>query len=281
MNIDLGISETTLRFGIFLGIFAIMATLELLLPRRKLNHSKGHRWFTNLAIAGIDGLIVRLMALFVVPLAAVATAFWAQTKGFGLFNATDWPAWLEITIAIILLDMAIYVQHVVSHLFPPLWRLHKVHHTDVDFDVTTAVRFHPIEIALSMLWKMIVVVALGADPLAVVLFEVILNGCATFNHSNVTLPGLLDRIVRTLFVTPDMHRVHHSIYAREHNSNYGFNLSVWDRLFRTYTDQPEDGHVGMTIGLREHQNEKPTGLVWSLALPFRNPEQDQKKLSGK
>lgn len=281
MNIDLGISETALRLGAFVGIFIVMALLELLLPRRTLNQSKGQRWFTNLAIAGIDSLIVRLMALFVVPLAAVATALWAQTKGYGVFNATDWPAWLEITLAIILLDLAIYAQHVVSHLFPPLWRLHKVHHTDLDFDVTTAVRFHPIEIALSMLWKMVVVLALGADPLAVVLFEVILNGCATFNHSNVSLPQPLDRIIRTLVVTPDMHRVHHSIYRREHDSNYGFNLSVWDRMFRTYTDQPEDGHKGMTIGLSEYQSEKPTGLVWSLALPFRKPEQDQKKLSGK
>ncbi len=279
------IGETGLRLGAFIGIFAIMALLELLVPKRQLGHSKPRRWFTNLAIVGIDGAVVRLMAALVVPLTAVAAALWAESSGWGLFNAFDWPLWLEFVIAVILLDLAIYGQHVASHRIPVLWRLHKMHHADVDFDVTTALRFHPVEIALSMLWKIVVVITLGAAPAAVVLFEVILNGCAMFNHANISLPAWLDRSLRMVLVTPDFHRVHHSVYAREHNTNYGFNLSVWDRMFRTYTAQPEDGHTGMTIGLKEYQSEDPTRLAWSLALPFRGqarrPAIDQKKLEGK
>lgn len=279
------ISETTLRLSAFLGIFVIMALLELLIPRRKLEHSKARRWFTNLAIVGIDGAVVRLMAILAVPLVAVAAAVWAQSTGWGLFNTTGWPLWLEIVIAVVLLDLAIYGQHVASHRIPVLWRLHKMHHADVDFDVTTALRFHPVEIALSMLWKIVVVIALGAAPVAVILFEVVLNGCAMFNHANISLPAWLDRALRLILVTPDFHRVHHSVYTREHNNNYGFNLSFWDRLFGTYTAQPEDGHTGMTIGLNEYQSEAPTGLGWSLTLPFRksreNTARDQKKLKGK
>jgi sterol desaturase/sphingolipid hydroxylase (fatty acid hydroxylase superfamily) len=278
-------TEPVLRLTAFAGIFAVMALLELLIPKRKLDHSKAHRWFTNLAIGGLDSALVRLMALFVIPLAAVAAALWAEREGWGMFNGTAWPAWLEMLVAIVLLDLAIYAQHVASHKIPILWRLHKMHHADVDFDVTTAIRFHPIEIGLSMLWKMLVVVALGADAVAVVLFEVILNGCAMFNHGNVDLPRWLDRSLRTFLVTPDMHRVHHSVYRSEHDTNYGFNLSVWDRLFGTYTAQPRDGHAGMTIGLTPYQSEAPTGLVWSLVLPFRGRRREgyegQKKLSGK
>lgn len=277
------ISEPALRLGAFAGIFGMMAVMELVWPRRKLHHSKRRRWITNLSIGGIDSLIVRLMALFVIPLAAVSAAVWAESRGWGLFNWTRWPLWLEMLIAVVVLDLAIYGQHVASHKIPMLWRLHRVHHTDVDFDVSTAIRFHPVEIALSMLWKIVVVLALGASAVAVVLFEVILNGCAMFNHSNVHLPARLDALVRGFIVTPDMHRVHHSIHRREHDTNYGFSLSLWDRLFATYTAQPEDGHTGMTIGLRRFQSEEPTGLLWSLTLPFRNRSSKtaQKKLSGK
>jgi sterol desaturase/sphingolipid hydroxylase (fatty acid hydroxylase superfamily) len=171
-------------------------------------------------------------------------------------------------VAVLVLDLAIWGQHWASHKVPLFWRLHQVHHADRDIDVTTAVRFHPVEIALSMLWKIVVVVPLGAPPLAVFLFEVILNACAMFNHANIALPQWLDRILRLLVVTPDMHRVHHSVLRREHNTNYGFNLSVWDRLFRTYTAQPEGGHQGMTIGLPPYQSEAPTRFGWSLWLPF-------------
>ncbi|MFQ5625228.1 MAG: sterol desaturase family protein, partial [Methyloligellaceae bacterium] len=240
------IGEAPLRLGAFIGIFVLMALLELAIPRRVPLHGKPARWFTNLMIAGLDSLVLRLMAMLAVPVAAVAAAAWAQTQGWGLLNWLDWPGWLDVVIAMIVLDMAIYGQHVASHKIPLLWRLHKVHHTDVDFDVTTAIRFHPVEIALSMLWKITIVLILGAPPLAVVLFEVTLNGCAMFNHANITLAAWLDRAVRLIIVTPDMHRVHHSIYRFEHDTNYGFNLSLWDRLFGTYRDQPRDGHREMT-----------------------------------
>jgi len=246
-----------------------MALLELAMPRRKPRAGKGSRWFTNLAMAGINSLVIRVMAMTAAPIAAFAAALWAQAQGWGLLNWLNIsPSWPEVIFAMIVLDMAIYGQHVASHKIPLIWKLHKVHHTDVDFDVTTAVRFHPVEIALSMLWKIVVVVVLGAAPAAVLLFEVSLNGFAMFNHANIRLPLGLDQIVRLLIVTPDMHRVHHSIYPREFNTNYGFSLSVWDRLYGTYKDQPRDGHTKMTIGQKNHLNDNPTGLVWSLRLPF-------------
>jgi len=283
------IGEAPLRLGAFIGIFVAMALLELAIPRRKSGTRKQARWFTNLMIAGIDSLVLRLMAMLAVPIAAVAAAAWAQTRGWGVLNWLDWPDWLEVMIAMIVLDLAIYGQHVASHKIPLLWRLHKVHHTDVEFDVTTAIRFHPVEIALSMLWKIAIVLILGAPPLAVVLFEITLNGCAMFNHANITLAQWLDRAVRMVIVTPDMHRVHHSIYRVEHDTNYGFNLSFWDRLFGTYTAQPRDGHLEMTIGQKDHLNDNPTRLGWSLRLPFvkaravagGNAARDQKNLSGK
>jgi len=272
--------EGPLRLSIFAGVFAVMALLELLSPSRKLGHAKGARWFTNIAIGGIDSLVVRLMALFVIPLAAVSTALWAQSQNWGLLNWTALPQWLEIAIAVVVLDLAIYGQHVASHKIPMLWSFHQMHHSDVDIDVTTAIRFHPIEIALSMLWKIVVVLVLGPAALAVVIFEVILNGCAMFNHANLHLPPFLDRLLRLVIVTPDFHRVHHSIIRAETDSNYGFNLSVWDRFFGTYIPQPRKGHQGMTIGLPNHQSEKPTGVVWSLALPFAGTKTSASKTSA-
>lgn len=266
------ISEGFIRFGVFAAVFLCMALLELLIPKRELQHSKPSRWITNIAIGGIDSLVVRLMAALTVPLAAIAAAIWAESKGWGVLNWLEWPVWIETVIVIIVLDFAIYVQHFASHKIPILWQIHRVHHSDVDFDVTTAVRFHPIEIALSMLYKILVIFALGGPAFAVFLFEIILNGCAMFNHSNIDLPKWLDRALRTIIVTPDMHRVHHSVIHKETDSNYGFNLSVWDRLCRTYRPQPEKGHLGMTIGLKAHQNDKPTGLAWSLIFPFRKTD---------
>ncbi|MEC9367816.1 MAG: sterol desaturase family protein [Pseudomonadota bacterium] len=263
--------DALMRFGAFAGVFLVMALLELLLPRRRLNHAKARRWFTNIAIGGIDSLLLRLMAMLSVPLAAAAAALTAAQKDWGLLNLVALPGWLEMMLALLVLDLAIYAQHVASHHVPVLWRLHKMHHADVDFDVTTAIRFHPVEIALSMLWKIVVVFALGPSALAVVLFEVLLNACAMFNHANVALPKPLDAALRVLLVTPDMHRVHHSIEREEHDRNFGFNLSVWDRLFGTYTAQPAKGHEGMTIGLKPYQGEEPTGLAWSLLLPLRRP----------
>jgi sterol desaturase/sphingolipid hydroxylase (fatty acid hydroxylase superfamily) len=262
-------TETILRLSAFIGIFAVMALIELAAPRRELHHSKPRRWLTNLTISGLNALMVRLMAMLAVPVAAVAAAEWARIAGWGAFNLLGWPFWLEVLLAIIVLDLAIYAQHVLFHKVPVLWRLHQVHHADVDFDVSTALRFHPVEIALSMLIKIAVVLALGAPAIAVVLFEIILNGCAMFNHANIKLPLWLDAALRRVLVTPDMHRVHHSVIRRETDSNFGFNLSIWDRIFRTYRPQPEAGHDGMTIGLSEHQSEEPTRLGWSLRLPFR------------
>ena len=270
------VSEPVLRLSVFAAVFAFMACLELAIPKRTLTAPKSRRWVTNLAIVGIDSLLVRAMDLLprllgsiIMPLAAVAVAIWAEGQGIGLFNWLALPNGIEIVAAIVILDFAIWLQHVGSHLIPMIWQMHQVHHADVDIDVTTAIRFHPIEIALSMLYKMVWVVVLGPAPVAVVLFEVILNAGALFNHANVALPKWLDRSLRTLIVTPDMHRVHHSVIRAEHNTNFGFNLSIWDRLFGTYTDQPIKGHDGMTIGLSAYQTAEPTTLKWSLLVPFR------------
>ena len=264
----LGQSDGLIRLAVFAAVFAVMAAIELLRPKRRLSVSKARRWLTNLGIAGVDTLVLRIMAALAVPIAAVAAAFYAKEHQLGLLNNVDWPYWLKVAIALLVLDLAIWFQHLVSHKVPIFWRLHQVHHADRDIDVTTAVRFHPVEIGLSMLWKIAVVIPLGAPPLAVFLFEVILNACAMFNHANIALPLWLDRVVRLFIVTPDMHRVHHSVLRREHDTNFGFNLSIWDRLFRTYTPQPEGGHQGMKIGLPPYQSEAPTRFGWSLWLPF-------------
>jgi sterol desaturase/sphingolipid hydroxylase (fatty acid hydroxylase superfamily) len=270
-----GISETTFRLAAFLAVFAVMGALELLIPKRRLTAPKWRRWLTNLTIVGVDSLLVRLMGALAVPLAAVAAAFYAERQGFGLFNWLGWPMWLETMLALAALDFALWAQHLASHKVVLLWRLHQMHHADVDIDVTTAIRFHPIEIGLSMLWKIVWVLALGVSPLAVLLFEVILNGAAMFNHANVALPARLDAFLRSVIVTPDMHRVHHSVIRREHDSNYGFNLSIWDRAFRTYIAQPEKGHQDMTIGLAPYQSAEPTRIGWSLSLPFKHlPKSD-------
>jgi sterol desaturase/sphingolipid hydroxylase (fatty acid hydroxylase superfamily) len=271
MQVFDGINETALRLAAFVAVFALMALLELIIPKRRLVADKARRWATNLAIITVDSLLVRLMGSLAIPIAAVAAAFYAEKNGIGLFNLLDAPGWLEALFAILALDFALWLKHIASHKISVLWRLHQMHHADPDIDVTTAIRFHPIEIALSMLWKIAWVLALGASPLAVFLFEVILNGTAMFNHANVALPARLDALLRAVIVTPDMHRVHHSVLCREHDSNYGFNLSLWDRVFGTYTDQPALGHQDMTIGLAAYQSNAPTKLLFSLLLPFRRP----------
>jgi sterol desaturase/sphingolipid hydroxylase (fatty acid hydroxylase superfamily) len=258
-------NEPFIRLGVFLGVFLAIAFWEARAPRRELLLDRAGRWATNWAIALLDAAVVRLLF----PLAAVGAALDARAQGWGLFAALDWPVWLEVALTLAVLDFAIWAQHVASHKIPALWRLHQVHHADRDLDVTTAIRFHPIEIALSMALKIGLVYLLGADPWAVLAFEVILNGCAMFNHANVRLPKPVDAALRLVIVTPDMHRVHHSIRRAEHDANYGFNLSVWDRLFGVYVDQPAGGHQGMTIGLPPYQSDAPARLGWSLALPFR------------
>jgi sterol desaturase/sphingolipid hydroxylase (fatty acid hydroxylase superfamily) len=270
------VSEAWLRFGVFASVFVVLAALELWRPRRHLIASKVRRWTTNLSIIGIDGLAVKGMAMLAVPLAATAAAAYAGGHGIGILNWIDWPQWVETALAVIALDFAIWGQHVVTHKVPVLWRVHQVHHADRDIDVTTAIRFHPVEIALSILWKIVCVFVLGASVPAVILFEILLNACAMFSHANIALPSPLDRALRRLIVTPDMHRVHHSVLVREHDSNYGFNLSVWDRLFGTYTKNPEKGHDAMTIGLSAYQSNEPTSLSWSLLLPFRGARRSAK-----
>lgn len=256
--------EDSLRLGVFISILLLMMSAEALFPRKDRVLDRAHRWTSNLLLIVIDGLFVR----FLFPIVAVGIAVIAAERNWGLFNMLDLPIWLEITLAIIILDMMIYWQHVASHHIPFLWALHKVHHADRDIDVTTGSRFHPIEIGLSMLYKMALVVILGAPVLAVIIFEIILNGCAMFNHSNVKLPLGFDRVLRRFIVTPDMHRVHHSTIVAETNSNYGFSLSLWDRIFSSYTAQPSKGHDGMVIGLEEYQDAGPASLTWSLLLPI-------------
>lgn len=257
-----------LRLFIFGAVLALMAAAEHVWPRRQRTLPRGPRWRTNVGMAVLGALAVRVMAAAAIPIAALAAAMWAEKNDFGLLTWLHMPAWLHVLVAMIILDLAIWFQHLVSHALPGLWRLHRVHHADRDFDVTTAVRFHPAEIALSMVWKALVVLAIGAPPGAVVAFEIILNACAMFNHANCRLPIALDRWLRVAIVTPDMHRVHHSTDPSEHNANFGFNLSVWDRLFGTYVPAPREGHINMVIGLAPYQSEAPSKLGWSLALPF-------------
>jgi len=256
--------ETALRLGAFLGVLVAMMVWEVLAPRRTRSATRGVRWTANLGIAVLNAAMLRVLF----PIAAAGTAVWADSRGVGLLNVVSMPVPVAVLLAVLVLDLAIYAQHVVFHKVPLLWRLHRMHHADVDFDTTTGVRFHPFEIALSMLYKMAVVVAIGAPAIAVIVFEVILNATAMFNHGNVRLPSAVDRALRLLIVTPDMHRVHHSIHRDETDSNFGFNLSVWDRLFTTYRAQPRDGHEGMTIGLPVFRDPADRRLDRLLVQPF-------------
>ena len=255
-----------LRLAIFIGLFAVLAVCEHRWPRRPLTVSKSRRWLVNLLIVVVDTAVARM----ILPIAPIALAALAQRRGWGLFNLAGLDGILPLVASILLLDMVIYGQHRFFHRTPLLWRLHRMHHTDLDFDVTTALRFHPLEIVLSMLIKLAVVLLLGAPAVAVLLFEVILNATAMFNHGNVGLPPALDRILRWMVVTPDMHRVHHSVRTDETNSNFGFNLPWWDRLFGTYRDQPRDGHTGMTLGLDYFRDQRATRLDGLLLQPFLN-----------
>jgi sterol desaturase/sphingolipid hydroxylase (fatty acid hydroxylase superfamily) len=258
--------EQWIRLGSFLAVLAVMAAWEMLAPRRRLTIGRRVRWPNNLAIVALDVVLLRI----VFPTAAVGVALLAEERAWGLFNAVALPPWAAVVLAVVVLDLAIYFQHVMFHAVPVLWRLHRMHHADLDFDVTTGARFHPIEIVLSMAIKMAVVAALGAPALAVVIFEVLLNATALFNHGNVRLPESLDRALRWLVVTPDMHRVHHSIAPAETNSNFGFNMPWWDRLFGTYRAQPAAGHQGMTIGIRQFRDARELRLDRLLTQPFRD-----------
>jgi sterol desaturase/sphingolipid hydroxylase (fatty acid hydroxylase superfamily) len=257
--------EIGIRLAFYFGVFGLMALWELLAPRRPLTVSKMMRWTNNLGLALLNTLILRL----VFPAAAIGVALFATNNGWGLFNYFRISYPLAIVLSVIALDLVIYFQHVLMHAVPTLWRLHRVHHADLDYDVTTGSRFHPLEIVLSMLIKFCAILVLGAPAVGVVIFEVVLNALAMFNHGNVRLPQGFDRVLRLLVVTPDMHRVHHSIEDNEANSNFGFNLSLWDRLFGTYIDQPRDGHADMTIGIHQYREPKKVSrLPGMLALPF-------------
>ena len=260
--------EALIRLGIFAGLFALLAIIEAWLPRRTRTQPRSTRWATNWAITIINALTLRALAFVTLSLLAVGAAIDAQANGWGLMNQINLPIWAAIIATILIFDFAIWVQHLITHKVPVLWRFHRVHHADRDIDVTTAIRFHPVEIALSMLLKIGLVYLLGPPAIGIVLFEIFLNGAAMFNHANIRLPLSLDALIRRVLVTPDMHRVHHSIHRAEHDSNYGFALSIWDQLFGTYIPQPAKGHDDMTIGL-EWQDDQPSKLGWSLWLPFR------------
>ena len=260
--------EAPIRLGVFLGLFALLAVAEAILPRRARSQTRTRRWFTNWIISFLNTGTLQIVAI-ALPLLAIGAAIDAAANGWGLFNMTSWPAPFEIIVAILIFDFAIWAQHLITHKAPLLWRFHRMHHADRDLDVTTAIRFHPIEIAFSMLLKIGLIYLLGPAAIAVLIFEVLLNGTAMFNHSNLKLPLGLDRAIRSTLVTPDMHRVHHSVRREEHDSNYGFALSIWDRIFGTYIAQPKQGHENMKIGL-EWQDDNPSKISWSLLLPFRH-----------
>jgi sterol desaturase/sphingolipid hydroxylase (fatty acid hydroxylase superfamily) len=258
--------ESLVRLGVFASVLVVMALAELAAPRRRPAIGRTTRWPGNLGIVVIDSLVVRLLF----PVTAVGVAVLAEERGWGLFATLALPGWLAVLAAVVLLDLAIYLQHVLFHAVPALWRLHRMHHADLEFDTTTGIRFHPVEIALSMVLKLAVVAALGAPPLAVLLFEVVLNASSLFNHGNVRIPAGLDRVLRWIVVTPDMHRVHHSVIPAETNSNFGFNLPWWDRLFGTYRAEPRAGHDAMTIGIEQFRDPGELRLDRMLLQPWRD-----------
>ena len=258
--------EPAIRLGFFVGVFVIVALWELAAPRRALTVSKALRWGSNLGLVALNTVVLRLMF----PLAAVGVAAFGAANGWGLLNHFEVPFWLAVPVAVIAMDFVIWLQHVMVHAVPALWRLHQVHHADLDYDLTTGARFHPIEIALSMLIKFAAITVLGPPVLAVVIFEVLLNATAMFNHGNIRLPAGVDRVLRWFVVTPDMHRVHHSVEDDETNSNFGFNLPWWDRLFGTYRAQPRAGHDAIVIGIHGHTDPREVArLDGMLLMPFK------------
>ncbi len=251
--------EAVIRLSVFVGVLLILGIAERIWPRRGARASRTSRWSTNLGLVALDTLFVRVAT-------PVALAGWALTldqRGWGLFNLTSWPGWAETVLAVVLLDLALYAQHRLAHKVPILWRLHRVHHSDLDFDVTIGVRFHPVEILLSMLWKLVVITILGAGAIAVVAFEVLLSAASLWEHANLRLPEALERRLRRVLVTPDMHRIHHSVLRPERDSNYGFCLSCWDRWLRSCTPAPRDGQAAMSIGLNDFREQSKLGL-WRL-----------------
>jgi sterol desaturase/sphingolipid hydroxylase (fatty acid hydroxylase superfamily) len=257
-------NDQVIRVAVFLSVFILFAILEAIFPKKQRTQPRLDRWLSNIVIIIIDIITIRLIR----QVSAISVALIAAQNGWGLLNWLALPVWLELFIAIAVLDLAIYFQHVASHKLPILWKLHRVHHADRDIDVTTGARFHPLEIVLSILYKCFIIILLGPSIFAVFLFEVILNASALFNHSNLRLPYSIDKKLRLIVVTPDMHRIHHSINSSELNSNFSFFLSIWDKIFKTYKDQPKEGHLKMTIGLKQYQDKSPSNILWCLKLPF-------------
>ena len=260
-------SDIVIRFIFFLGILFALIGAETIIPRKCRVHPRQGRWVTNGIITILNTAMLNIMNIGI-PLLAIGAALDANIKGWGFFNQINLPSWIEIITAVIILDFIVWAQHFLSHRIPFMWRFHRMHHSDRDLDVTSGFRFHPIEIALSMIIKIVAVYILGPTAIAVITFEIILNGMAMFNHANLKLPKRLNEMLCKFLVTPDMHRIHHSIYREEHDTNYGFSLSIWDKIFGCYTSQPRDGHAKMKLGL-EWQDNNPTKLGWSLWLPFR------------
>jgi sterol desaturase/sphingolipid hydroxylase (fatty acid hydroxylase superfamily) len=260
-------NELLIRLSFFLGVLFVMALWEVAAPRRRREIPRLLRWTNNLGLVVVDTILVRLTF----PIVAVGLALMAEQRGWGFFNTFAVPAWLAVPGSVIVLDLVIYLQHVMFHAVPALWRLHRMHHADLEFDVTTGLRFHPAEILLSMGLKLAVVAALGPPAIAVLLFEVLLNATAMFNHGNVHIPLKLDRLLRWIVVTPDMHRIHHSIHPTETNSNFGFNLPWWDNLFGTYRRQPKEGHDAMTIGIEQFRDRRDLWLDRMLLQPALGP----------
>ncbi len=270
-----GISEPVWRLMCFATIFLALALLELLHPRLErpelMRALKASRWFTNISILVLSSLMLRI----VFPAAATGVALWREIHGYGLLPIAGLPPLIAGALAFVILDFTVWLEHLLSHKIPALWRIHRVHHSDTGLDLTTSLRFHPLEILLSMLWKSAVILLIGAPAISVLIFEIVLNGAAMFNHANIRLPNRLDHMLRRLIVTPDMHSVHHSSQPDETGSNYGFNLSLWDRLFATYRAQSRQTPEDMRIGLDTYRNPLPQQLLWSLLLPFRPRDTDR------
>ena len=263
--------EGSWRLGIFVFMLLGLYLWEFLSPRRKQSKlssdiKPNNRRINNIAVVIIDTILVR----FLVPLLPVGVALYATENSIGLFNIIDLPIWIVFPLSILMLDFIIYVQHRIFHAVPMFWRLHRMHHTDVEFDFTTAIRFHPIEIILSILVKLIFVLLLGSPAEAVIVFEILLSSAALFNHSNINIPKPIDKVLRLIIVTPDMHRVHHSVHRMETDSNFGFNIPWWDRFFGTYIAQPKDGHLDMSIGIEKFRDEKDSRIDQLLLQPFKN-----------
>lgn len=258
-------TEAPLRFAVFICIFVLLAGLERLYPRRSLRFTRGRRWTANLGLSVLNTLLVR----FLVPLAGVGAALLAQERGWGLFNWLELPGWITVGVFLLVFDLTIYLQHRLFHWQPVLWRMHRMHHTDPDYDLTTGNRFHPGSILISAAIKLGLVFVLGPLPIAIVLAEILLNATSMFNHSNIHLPQPLDKLLRRIVVTPDMHRVHHSMDPIEHNRNFGFNFSWWDRIFGTYQDQPRSSHADLVIGIKGFQDGEPANILKLLVQPLK------------